>query len=66
MAWQISNREVAGVQDADPQVTIIMESISDASDLPTTGIAVGSMALVADSGLSAYMFGPDHEWHNVD
>ena len=63
MAWTISNKDVQGVQGGDPQVTIVCDSSSDVSDLPTTGIAPMSVAIVTGTGLTAYVFGADGAWH---
>ena len=63
MAWTITNKDVAGVQGGDPQVTIICSSADDVSDLPTAGIAPGSVAIVTGSGLAVYVFGADGAWH---
>ena len=65
MSWKIMNKEVLGVQGGDPQVTIYMDSTADASDLPTTGIAAGSIAICTDTGLPVYIFGVDGSWHTA-
>ena len=65
MAWAITNRETRGVDGDVPQVTIIMDSTSDASDLPT-GYAPGSIAVVADSGMATYMLNASGSWVSVD
>ena len=66
MAFAIVKKEVQGVQGADPIVTIIMDSTSDASDLPTAGCAPGSMAIAADSGMPTYMLNASGTWTSVD
>ena len=65
MAFKISNKDVLGVQGGDPQVTIVCDSSSDISDLPTTGIAPMSVAIVTGASLSAYVFGADGAWHQA-
>ena len=65
MAWTISNKDVAGVQGGDPQVTIVCDSSSDISNLPTAGIAPMSVAIVTGLSLSAYVFGADSSWHQA-
>lgn len=65
MAWAITNRETRGVDGDVPQVTIVMDSTSDASDLPT-GYAPGSIAVVADSGMATYMLNASGTWSSVD
>ena len=65
MAWAITNRETVGVDGDVPQVTIVCDSTSDVSDLPT-GYAPGSIAVVADSGMATYMLNASGSWVNVD
>ena len=65
MAWKISNIQTQGVAGDAAQVTIVMDSTSDASDLPT-GYAPGSIAVVADSGMATYMLNASGSWVNVD
>jgi len=65
MAWKITNRETQTVDGDAPQVTIVMDNTADAADLPT-GYAAGSIALAAESGLPAFLMGPDGTWHAVD
>ena len=60
MAWTVTNKEMCAA--ADPQVTIICDSTSDVSDLPTDGFAPGSIAVVADEGAPAYMLNASGTW----
>ena len=62
MAYAITNETINGVVGNKSQVTIIMESESDVSSLPTT-FAAGSVAIIADEGLPVYMLGVDGVWH---
>ena len=62
MAFAIVKKEVLGVQGGEPIVTIIMDAAADASDLPTTGCAPGSVAIVADSGKAEYMLNASGTW----
>ena len=64
MAYAITNETIEGVVGNKSQVTIIMESASDVSNLPTT-FAAGSIAIVADEGLPVYMLGVDGAWHEA-
>lgn len=61
MAWKISNIQTQGVAGDAPQVTIVMDSTSDVSDLPT-GYAAGSIAVVADAGTPCYMLNASGTW----
>ena len=63
MAWRTVNKDLCA--DADPQVTIVCDSSSDISDLPTEGIAPMSVAIVTGSGLTVYVFGADGAWHEA-
>lgn len=65
MAWKISNIQTQGVPGDAAQVTIVCDAAADVADLPTT-YAPGSIAIVADSGLPAFLLGPDGTWHAVD
>ena len=60
MAWTIVKKELCAA--ADPLVTIIMDSASDASDLPTEGCAAGSTAIIADEGAVTYMLNASGTW----
>jgi hypothetical protein len=60
MAWTIVKKDLCAA--ADPIVTIIMDADADASDLPTTGCAAGSVAIVADSGAACYMLNASGTW----
>jgi len=60
MAWTIVKKDLCAA--ADPLVTIIMDAAADASDLPTTGCAPGSVAIVADEGTPAYMLNASGTW----
>jgi len=62
MAFAIVKKEVAGAQGGEPIVTIIMDSTSDASSLPTYGCAPGSIAVVADEGTPCYMLNASGTW----
>lgn len=66
MAFKIIKKDVVGVQGEDPIVTIVCDAASDVSDLPTTGCAAGSMAIVADSGLPTYVLNASGTWSSVD
>lgn len=65
MAWKITNRETKGVDGDVAQVVIVCDAAADVDDLPTT-YAPGSIAIVADSGLPAFLLGPAGTWHAVD
>jgi len=60
MAWTIVKKDLCAA--ADPLVTIIMDAAADASDLPTTGCAPGSVAIVADEGTPCYMLNASGTW----
>lgn len=64
MAWKISNIQTQGVPGDAPQVTIVCDADSDVSDLPT-GYAPGSIAVVADSGMPAYMLNASGTWTSL-
>lgn len=61
MAWAITNIQTQGVAGDAAQVTIVCDSSSDVSDLPT-GYAPGSIAIVADTGSPAYMLNASGSW----
>ena len=60
MAYKIIKKELC--LDADPLVTIIMDSESDVSDLPTTGCGAGSIAIIADEDLPIYALNASGTW----
>ena len=58
--YKIIKKELCA--DSEPLVTIVMDSSSDVSDLPTTGCAAGSIAIIADSDLPVYVLNASGTW----